>query len=268
MNVRWRKYGLSVFFITCIPDITWSCSAEDCLYQSSKSTSKTNSPLHKKESREDNTIDLSFKRMVDNEDYVFCSGYEFELTVNETIYLIETMIKRMGQSKTKKVAKTTFRNNIAIWLEKLENVVMKKSSLQEKIQLLELYEMPEIQTKNIHFDIARVLNKHALLTDIKKSNTYSLEENLLIANYFYRAKVMDLAEQWLNKAIKHPLKSFTIAEKLLLAQWLYAGYGVILCDVRKAREIFIDILMHGDDYTKALCIRWIERIERQTSPMH
>lgn len=259
---KFKKSFLSVILFAALSNTAlYGTEPEEEQLRSSRRYLKSKVPdKHKKHepySDEDDTTILKFKNMIDRVDYIPPQSFEFSLNTNEIIYLVENIIKRIRFEPpygelTAKMSTHYYNERLHGWLYKLEEDLLFRGSVNQRIQLLQVYELLEIKDKSKKIKLIKLIDDD--------SKPYSLEELVQIANYYYRSSDKDKAQKWFNILMGRPL--CCVKEKLQMAQWYYEGNGVIQCNLRRSKALYVKVLMEHREH-ESECILWIERIKRR-----
>ncbi len=121
------------------------------------------------------------------------------------------------------------------WLERIEIQVEKESRIEDKIALLELYQIPELQDD---------LKRQTLIQKLEEQGDVAstIDEKRQIANYFYYLGKTEKAGKWLTAMEAQLFSDGTIEEKLEAADWYSRGRGIIPCDTKKAKQLYEEVL--------------------------
>lgn len=126
------------------------------------------------------------------------------------------------------------------WLSVLEQEIATSSNIEDKLTLLELYDIPEIEDAAKKMTLAQKLEEQA-----EKSST--LDEKRQIAEYFfYQESEHEKSSKWLAAMDRHLNEGGTIEEKTNAADWYSRGMGVVPCDIEKAKSLYEELLASSD----------------------
>lgn len=122
------------------------------------------------------------------------------------------------------------------WLSFLEQEIATSSTIEDKLTLLELYDIQEIKDD---------LKKRALVQRLEEQAEQSskLDEKRQIADYFfYQEHEQEKSLKWLAAMELHLQERGTIEEKTNAADWYSHGMGVVPCNIVKAKSLYEESL--------------------------
>ena len=106
------------------------------------------------------------------------------------------------------------------WLQRIENQVKDRGSIEDTIQLLELYDIPKVSNPGNKTYFQKLLEQ-------KGKKRVSLDETRQIANYFHGQGDTAKKELWMKALLERFDTCKNRAELLNASDWYYKGYGCL-----------------------------------------